>query len=57
MGEHQGPLSQAHDRARRSLSLPRGGGEDGRPAEGVQGGEDAGSVPGQTETGASQEPG
>lgn len=54
MAERQRPLSQTHDHPGCSLPLPGGGGEDGHPAEGVQGGEDSGAVPGQIQTGAPQ---
>lgn len=55
VAEHQRPLSQTHDHPGCSLPLPRGGGKDGHPTEGVQGGEESGSLPGQIQTGALQE--
>lgn len=55
MAERQRPFSQTHDHPGSSPPLSGGGGEDGHPAEGVQGGEDAGSVPDQTQAAAPQE--
>lgn len=56
MAECQRPLSKTHDHPGSSPALPRGGGKDGHPTEGVQGGEESGSVLGQTQTGTLQEP-
>lgn len=55
VAERQRPFSQTHDHPGSSLPLCTRGGEDGHPAESVQGGEDAGSVPDQTQAAAPQE--
>lgn len=55
MAKRQRPFSQTHDHPGGSLSLSRGGGKDGHSTEGLQRGEEPGSVPGQIQRGAPQE--
>lgn len=55
MAERQSSLSQTHDHPVGPVPRPRGRGKDGPPTEGVQRGEDARSVPGQTQGLAMQE--
>ena len=54
MAERQGFFPQAHDCLGRVLPPARGGGQDGPKAQGVQRGEDSGSVPCKTQTRTAQ---